>query len=87
MDSNHEFFQHFAEQPFHKYLGMTIEETSKDYGRLRLKKTESTPAGIGGSVNGGVIATLVDIAALPAVFSNMKEGSQAGGTADLQVTF
>ena len=87
MDSNDEFFQHFDEQPFHKYLGMTIEETSSDYARLRLKKTESTPSGIGGSVNGGVIATLVDIAALPAVFSNMKEGSQAGGTADLQVTF
>ena len=26
MDSNNEFFQHFAEQPFHKYLGMTIGE-------------------------------------------------------------
>jgi len=66
---------------------MTIEETRVDYARLRLQKTETTPSGIGGSVNGGVIATLVDIAALPAVFSNMKEGSQAGGTADLQVTF
>ena len=53
MDSNDEFFQHFDEQPFQKYLGMTIEETSSDYARLRLKKTESTPSGIGGSVNGG----------------------------------
>ena len=87
MDTKNEFLQHFDEQPFHKYLGMTIEETSTDFARLRLKKTQTTPSGIGGSVNGGVIATLVDMAALPAVFSNMKEGSEAGGTADLQVTF
>ena len=87
MESSNEFFQNFDDQPFHKYLGMTIEETQVDYARLRLRKTETTPSGIGGSVNGGVIATLVDMAALPAVFSNMREGSQPGGTADLQVTF
>ena len=73
MNSNNDFFQHFDEQPFHKYLGMTIEETGVDYARLRLQKTETTPSGIGGSVNGGVIATLVDIAALPAVLRAQRE--------------
>ena len=34
-----------------------------------------------------VIATMVDMAALPAVFAGMKAGSQPAGTADLQVTY
>jgi uncharacterized protein (TIGR00369 family) len=82
-----DYFTDFADAPFHKYLGISIEEYRPDFARLRLKITDSTPTGIGGSVNGGVIATLIDIAVIPAVFAGLKEGSLPAGTADLQVTY
>ena len=81
------FLEHFAEVPFHDYLGLSVEETRPDFARLRLTITEDTPQGIGGSVNGGVIASLIDIAVIPAIWAGMKEGSMPAGTADLQVTY
>jgi uncharacterized protein (TIGR00369 family) len=82
-----EFFADFDQAPFHQYLGLTLADWRADYARLRLTLSEQTPTGIGGSVNGGVIATMVDMAAIPAVFAGMREGSQPAGTADLQVTY
>jgi uncharacterized protein (TIGR00369 family) len=82
-----DFFENFADIPFHRYLGLSIEEARPDFARVRLQISASTPTGIGGSVNGGVIATLIDIAVIPAVFAGMREGSQPAGTADLQVTY
>ena len=82
-----EFFERFSDVPFHNYLGLTIEEAKPDFARVRLTITEDTPTGIGGSVNGGVIASLIDIAVIPAVFAGMREGSLPAGTADLQVTY
>jgi uncharacterized protein (TIGR00369 family) len=81
------FFTDFDDKPFHRYLGLTLAEWRADYARLRLTRTEQTPTGIGGSVNGGVIATIIDMAAIPAVFSALREDSQPAGTADLQVTY
>lgn len=80
-------FGAFNDNPFHQYLGLELVEARKDFARLRLTVKETTPTGIGGSVNGGVISTMVDMAAVPAVFTNMREGSQPAGTADLQVTY
>ncbi len=77
----------FDADPFHRYLGLTVAESAPDFARLRLKKTETTPTGIGGSVNGGVIATMVDMAAVVAVFTNLSESDVPAGTADLQVTY
>lgn len=77
----------FDDNPFHRYLGLTVAETKADYARLRLEKTETTPTGIGGSVNGGVIATMIDMAAVCAVFSNLRDDDTPAGTADLQVTY
>jgi uncharacterized protein (TIGR00369 family) len=83
-----DFFAGFDENPFHRYLGLKILEAEPDHARLRLTITEETPTGIGGSVNGGVIASLIDIAAIPAIFAGLTEGgSQPAGTADLQVTY
>lgn len=75
------------EDPFHRYLGMKVFETRQDFARLRIVLTENTPSGIGGSVNGGVLATLLDMAAVTAVFTNLREGSEPAGTADLQITY
>jgi len=80
-------FASFDDDPFHRYLGLRLMERRDGYARLRLEVRETTPAGIGGSVNGGVIATLVDMAALPAVFTGMREGGHPAGTADLQVSY
>ena len=77
----------FNADPFHQYLNLTLEDTETDYARIRLHVSEGTPTGIGGSVNGGVLATMIDMAAVPAVFTNLKEGSQPAGTADLQITY
>ncbi len=82
-----DFFANFADAPFHQYLGITLEEYRPDFARLRLEITDDTPTGVGGSVNGGVIATLVDIAVIPAVFAGLQEGTLPAGTADLQVTY
>jgi acyl-CoA thioesterase len=81
------FFDEFDQIPFHRYLGLALVERRDGYARLRLTKTDSTPTGIGGSVNGGVIATMIDMAVIPAVFTGLREGSQPAGTADLQVTY
>lgn len=86
-DSDSDFLTRFDDIPFHRYLGLRLVERERDRARLRLTVTEQTPTGVGGSVNGGVIATLVDMAALPAVFSALREGSRPAGTADLQVTY
>jgi uncharacterized protein (TIGR00369 family) len=82
-----EYFDGFDDVPFHRYLGLRLVERRPDHARLRLTVTEQTPTGIGGSVNGGVIATMIDMAVIPAVFAGIHEGSQPAGTADLQVTY
>ena len=74
-----DFFSGFNDNPFHKYLGLTLVEVRPDHVRLRLVKTETTPT--------GVVATIVDMAGVAAVFSNLNEGAVPAGTADLNVTY
>jgi uncharacterized protein (TIGR00369 family) len=80
-------FSEFDDVPFHRYLGLTLTERRDDYARLRMTLGDTTPTGIGGAVNGGALATLIDMSAVPAVFTGMREGTEPGGTADLQVTY
>ncbi len=82
-----DFAETFNDNPFHRYLGLTLEEARPDYARLRLAISDTTPTGIGGSVNGGVLATMMDLAVIPAVFAGMRQGSEPAGTADLQITY
>lgn len=77
----------FDDDPFHRYLGLRIAEHAPDRVRLRLTRTADTPTGIGGSLNGGVIATMIDMAAVAAVFTAMHPQAQPAGTADLNVTY
>ena len=56
MPADKNFFANFDDNPFHQYLGLTLIDTSEDFARLRLVIKETTPTGIGGSVNGGVIS-------------------------------
>ena len=81
------FFEHFDSMPFHKYLGLKVHAAERDRVTLRLHWNEETPTGIGGSVNGGVLATMVDMAAVAAVFTHIPDGVLPAGTADLQITY
>ena len=83
----HEFFSRFNEDPFHQYMGLKLVAVAPDKAQLRLERTSTTPEGIGGSINGGVLATMVDMAAVAAVFTNLKEASVPAGTADLSITY
>jgi|GEM_PF-134444 len=74
--------------PFHRYLGITLEEQHDGYGRLLLRVGSETPRGVAGSVHGGVIATLIDLACLAAVASVADHARERlAGTAELNVSY
>ena len=81
------FLENFDSNPFHKYLGLKVAEHRDGFGRLRLAVGSDTPTGIGGSVNGGVIATMIDMSSIVAVFAGIPDGTTPAGTADLNVTY
>ena len=82
-----EYKANFDSMPYHQSLGITVLEQSPGYGKIVLKKDENTPGGIGGSVHGGVLAAMVDIVMLVAIFAEMREGEQPAGTAELSITY
>lgn len=49
--------------------------------------SQFTLGGIGGSVHGGLLAALVDIVMLEAMFPSFRENDQPAGTADLNITY
>ena len=81
------FLDEFDAHPYHKMLGITLVVSKPGYGKIVLKKDEKTPTGIGGSVHGGVLASMVDIAMLVAMFAEMREGEVPAGTAELSITY
>ena len=81
------FRSHFDDDPFHRMLGITVLERRPGFGRIRLAKTGTTPVGIGGSVHGGVLASMVDISMLVAVFAELRPGERPAGTAELGITY
>jgi uncharacterized protein (TIGR00369 family) len=87
----HEAFEaykaEFDANPYHQSLGITVLERRPGYGRIVLRKDENTPGGIGGSVHGGVLAAMVDIAMLVAIFAEQREGEVPAGTAELSITY
>ncbi len=87
MDDYQEYKREFDDHPLHKMLGITLMDRAPGYGKIRLRKDENTPGGIGGSVHGGILAAMVDIAMLVAMFAEMREGEVPAGTADLNITY
>lgn len=81
------FARDFAEQRFHKWLRLTLEERRPGFARICLHKNGETPTGIGGSVHGGILAAMVDIVMLAAMFAEMKPGEVPAGTADLNISY
>jgi len=79
--------EQFDNQRYHRMLGVTVLERRPGYGKIVLRRDENTPTGIGGSVHGGVLAAMVDIVMLVAIFAEMREGEQPAGTAELGITY
>jgi uncharacterized protein (TIGR00369 family) len=77
------FFEH---SPFGRKVGLELVELEPDRCRLRLPYDESL-ATYGEVVHGGATATLVDIAATAAAWSNPREPIAGGATVDLTVHY
>lgn len=78
----------FDADPSNRLFGFTLIARGEGSARVRLTRTPGTPTGIGGSVQGGLLAALVDIAMLVPVFSTgWLPGQEAAGTADLNITY
>jgi uncharacterized protein (TIGR00369 family) len=87
MNDFEDYRREFDNHALHKMLGIRLIERRPEFGRICLTKGPETPQGIGGSVHGGILAAMVDIAMLVAVFSDMKPGVQPAGTADLNISY
>ena len=87
MEDFESYRKHFDQQPLQRLLGITLVERRPGFGRICLTRTPDTPQGIGGSVHGGVLAAMVDIAMLVAVFTDLRPEQQPAGTADLNITY
>jgi len=81
------FKRQFDTEPFNEMLGITVLEQRPGYGRICLEKGPHTPGGIGGSVHGGILASMVDIAMLVAIFGGFRPDQVPAGTADLGITY
>ncbi|MDG1205844.1 MAG: PaaI family thioesterase, partial [Pseudomonadales bacterium] len=86
-DAFENYKKQFDLDAYHQTLGLTVLEQTPGYGKIVLKKTASTPGGIGGSVHGGVLAAMVDIVMLVAIFSEVRVGEVPAGTAELGITY
>lgn len=78
----------FREQrePFSSLVGLEIEEVQPDFCRMRLPfRSELRTSGT--VVHGGAIATLIDTAAVVAVWSNVDPMATRGATASLTVNY
>lgn len=73
--------------PLHRALGVTLVERGDGFARIAIATGPITMGGVGGSVHGGVLAALVDIAMLAALGPTFGPGEQPMGTADLNITY
>lgn len=87
MDDFERYRREFDAQSLQRLLGITLVERRPGYGRICLTRNAATPTGIGGSVHGGILAAMVDVAMLVAVFSDLRPGQVPAGTADLNITY
>ena len=73
--------------PFHQLLGIELEERAPGYARVRMPVDDRLLGGVGGSVHGGVISALADIACLGAMQGVFTEHERAAGTAELGLSY
>jgi acyl-CoA thioesterase len=79
--------ERFNSLPLYRQLGLTLEEARPGFARVVMATSPLTMGGVGGSVHGGLLAALVDIAMLEAMFPTFEPTDQPAGTADLNITY
>lgn len=73
-------------EPFSMLVGLQVEEVRKDFCRMRLPfRSELRTSGV--VVHGGAIATLIDTAAVAAVWSDVDPKATRGATASMTVNY
>lgn len=77
----------FSNHPLHRAMGLSLEEVRPGFARIAMETSAFTVGGVGGSVHGGLLAALVDIAMLEALTTVLTAADQASGTADLNITY
>jgi uncharacterized protein (TIGR00369 family) len=77
----------FDAQPLHRMLGLTLDDARAGFARVVLATNPSTLSGVGGSVHGGVLAAMVDIAMLQALIASLEPDDIPNGTVDLNITY
>jgi len=77
----------FDDFPLHAVLGLTLEELRPGFARICLSTSKVTLGGVGGSVHGGLLAAMVDIAMLEALIPLLRKGEKTAGTVDLNITY
>lgn len=73
--------------PFLDHIGVVLEERAPGYAKYRLPVVDHVRGGVAGSVHGGAVCTLIDIAAIGAVASMLQPDERMAGTAELNVSF
>lgn len=79
--------ERFDSLPLYRQLGLKLEEARPGFARVSMATSPLTLGGIGGSVHGGLLAALVDVVMLEAMFPTFEENDQPAGTADLNITY
>lgn len=79
--------ERFANNELHRHLGLTLDEARNGFARITLTTNATTLSGVGGSVHGGVLAAMVDIAMLQALIASLEPNDIPNGTADLNITY
>lgn len=79
--------EEFDDFPLHKALGITIDEVRPGFARIVITTSKLTVGGVAGSVHGGLLAAMVDIATLEALVPMFEDHEQPAGTADLNITY
>ena len=77
----------FAQSPYFSFLGVEVEQRKPGFARLSLATGPNVSGGIHGSIHGGILASLADIAMLEAVLPMFSEKEQPGGTIDLNLSY
>ena len=79
--------ERFDNLPRYRQLGLKLEESRAGFARVSMATSPLTLGGVGGSVHGGLLAALVDIAMLEAMFPMFEPDDLPAGTADLNITY
>ena len=73
--------------PFLDHIGVLLEERGTGYAHYRIPVVEEVRGGVAGSLHGGAVCTLVDIAAIGAVATMLRPDERMAGTAEINVSF